>query len=527
MYVGDDNLILDSDLSSLYLLYKTYGKPELAYVFEFLRWIESIHPLALRLTSALILWGLIVAFYLILVGNSSDRLPAFLSTAALASSMIWLSNTYAILLPYVYSILLLLIFALICQRALRAGRISLVKSAILFLVGAAGLSYEPLVLFMPLTLSVLTLRERRPLAGWFRPGVEMALAFITAAIVGVHLYWFSVTPASGGYGGINPVTDHGIGQALADFPRHTARFFRAIMDYHIWETQIGGRSAAFLAIVLTGLTLLLFRRRLNPALDTSRGFFVAALTLLLGVLVTGLGLFPFVVAEKVTLDSYGDLTNSFNNRHFFLAVTGLSICIYALVSLSRVSKALTVFSIFVVMSYSALDISRSIRIYGYSASRSLITAAVVEALIRNDGASAANQIIVYPKVVNPRSQSMVLWGWSLWGPMHIWENLSEGKKKLVLSDMKASTLSFIKGTGSTNPWYGFENEIPPINDFKCFVADVDYMPSRLPLIRLVFSYFIDKGLFEYYRDNNIHIREEQCALMAQYDSWNLSASPRM
>jgi hypothetical protein len=458
-YTGDDHLIIDAGYSGISRVYQLYGKPELGYLFWVLQQLDAIHPLLLRAVTLITPMVCTLLFFRLVTRETGDRIAGLIAAAIFMTGFVWTSNLFLIIFPYVFSVTALLAYALVAQSSLTNGRFGGWQFLATLVIGAIGVSYEPFVIFVPLIFAILCLgRGIGPMTVLRSRDLTM-LAVSSALMVIMNLAWYVYTPANGLYAGINPVSLSFLVQALVSLPWHVAHYLDG--DFAHTHVELGKLQFIFIFASLMIAGFLLFVH-LKTKGDTQKPHQVyrALAVIALGVVIIGLGLLPFIVAQKVNLKSYNEFANAFGNRHYFLATAGASLAGAGIVMMARRLNTLVfVCFLLVVSAYLAANVNYHVRLYEYYAKRSLVTIAVVRAAANKFNAAGQDTLVI-DKHASVAGKDQFLWGWSYWGPYYIWRRFGGDPSVLVVSDLSLKQEKFIRLARRNNYfWYGFPHEL--------------------------------------------------------------------
>lgn len=505
-YSGDDHLVLQASFAGTSQMYHFYGKPELAYFFEAIKTTNNVSPLLLRtiiLASSLIY---VLLFLNIIHKEIQDRFASTAAALFLSSSFIWSINLFAINYAYLCSMLILALFARLVQDSLDRERFGWGHAAGMLLLGGAGVSYEPLVIFMPLLLTALLwwrnlgFRQLRHAAYLRRLGLFTVLAVL------VQLTWYKLTPASGLYAGVNPASMRSILITIPELPLYVYKFTTsAIAEYLTDFRKIGPVQLSMCAGLFGGMLFYLWhllRTAGSPVMQ--RGFAI----FLFGFAFIALGLLPFIVAQKVDLETVSNLANPFENRHYLLAATGLAVVVCGAAVIARRSAAsgllfAAVISFLVVGGFNSFQ-----HLYYGVAGRAMLTAGVVNAAVKDTRALAAKTIVIDPVVSTGGKKMATMLGWYFWGPGYLWRQYGGDPSKLVVPNLTPISVNAVYNTVVSGFfWYGYPHIVSKKQPMVCLVASTNRPLSRTDVRQLFWSYYTDRSAF--FRDLSVRIALKQ------------------
>lgn len=507
-YTDDDHLVLRSSFLGASTMYGYYGKPELAYVFEGLRWINDLNPLLLRTLVMITSVAYVLLFMNILQREVQDRFSSIASTLFLSSIFIWSANLFIIIYPYLYSMLFLALFVRLAQDSLERSVFRWTHAAGFVLLGLAGVSYEPLVIFMPLMLAVLMARRGIDFRQALREARLRNMLVFTGLAILIQLIWYKLTPANGLYAGVNPASVQSILRTIPQLPLYVGKFIGTALAVSVSGLRkFGFVDGAVGAVMLGGILLYLIRLGRSESRSLRHGYAV----LLFGLAFIALGLLPFIVAEKVNLKLIGHLTSPFGNRHYFLAATGLAIMMAGAAVVARhyrsggsvFAAAIGLVTVFGYGNYQNL--------YYSIASREMLTVGVVKVAIDDPRTKAAQTLVIDPSVAIG-AQRELLSGWALWGPGYTWRFYGGDASKLVIDSLMPRTVQFIHDRIVRGHfWYRYPHTVEQGQPISCFAASAEHFLSRAEVRQLFWSYYLDREAFFRSLSGNISLNKVDCA----------------
>lgn len=511
-YIGDDHIVLDADFSGLRSVYDMYGRPELPYTLLPSRLLYDVHPLLLRITVTVFPLLAVLGFYKFISEELDDRIAAMVAAVSLAVGFVWTSNMYIIIFPYVYCVTLLVWYACISQRVISRREISKWDIPFLIVIGCLGVSYEPLVVFLPLTLLSIALNRKVRIRDIFSVRPLLLLFSVSAVICVGQLAWVIATPSWGFYASVNSVRGGALLRALMDLPWHVATFMRAYVMSHF--SHAGSKTTMLVVanvLIAAAFLIPLIAQWRGRDLERHKKIRYGVVLLLYSVAFIALALLPFIVAGKVTLSGYRVFNDTFAARHYYLACIGVALMLAALTIVARAAGRIPlVVTLILLVFFLSLDVRRQAQVYAGSKLRSALTMRVLAAALHDPAVQSAETVVIKNRVRIGNGQ-MVLWGWWHWGPGYLWRNLGGSPDKLVLSDLSNGTLRFIERYIKDGPWYGFPHRAGDKSAPECVQASLDRWPTSAEIYRDFWRFNFDRETFIRMSGEGVTLQKQPCS----------------